>query len=88
MHLRKIHIGSQWTKAHKFTVVLQERFRVEADVAVNRANMLTRLWKYSAPEVMDSEYLLHAGVFAMVEFDDDIFAAGNCYDQVRIILVF
>lgn len=87
MHLRKIHIGSQWTKVHKFTVVLQERFRVEADVAVNRANMLTRLWKYSAPEVMDSEYLLHAGVFAMVEFDDDIFAAGNCYDQVRIILV-
>ncbi|KAG8316793.1 hypothetical protein J6590_041213 [Homalodisca vitripennis] len=60
-----------------------ERFRVEADVAVNRANMLTRLWKYAAPEVMDSEYLLHAGVFAMVEFDDDIFAAGNCYDQFQ-----
>lgn len=57
---------------------------MEADVAVNRANMLTRLWKYAAPEVMDSEYLLHAGVFAMVEFDDDIFAAGNCYDQVNI----
>lgn len=58
---------------------------MEADVAVNRANMLTRLWKYAAPEVMDSEYLLHAGVFAMVEFDDDIFAAGNCYDQVRSV---
>ncbi|RZF34107.1 hypothetical protein LSTR_LSTR009748 [Laodelphax striatellus] len=59
-----------------------ERFRVEADVAVNRANMLTRLWKYAA-EVMNSEYLLHAGVFAMVEFDDDIFAAGNCYDKYQ-----
>lgn len=59
----------------------QERFRVEADVAVNRANMLTRLWKYAGPEVMNSEYLLHAGVISMVEFDDDIFAAGNCYDQ-------
>ncbi|XP_075215096.1 putative G-protein coupled receptor CG31760 [Lycorma delicatula] len=45
--------------------------------------MLTRLWKYAAPEVMESEYLLHAGVFAMVEFDVDIFAAGNCYDQYQ-----
>jgi hypothetical protein len=61
----------------------QERFRVEADVAVNRANMLTRLWKYADPEVMRSEYLLHASVFSMVEFDEDIFAAGNCYDQFQ-----
>lgn len=59
----------------------QERFRIEADVAVNRANMLTRLWKYADPSVVMSEYLLHASVFSMVEFDDDIFAAGNCYDQ-------
>ncbi|XP_050523395.1 probable G-protein coupled receptor CG31760 isoform X2 [Daktulosphaira vitifoliae] len=43
--------------------------------------MLTRLWKYAGHEVMNSEYLLHAGVISMVEFDDDIFAAGNCYDQ-------
>ncbi|PSN49457.1 hypothetical protein C0J52_06581 [Blattella germanica] len=61
----------------------QERFRVEADVAVNRANMLTRLWKYADSEVMNSEYLLHASVFSMVEFDEDIFAAGNCYDQYQ-----
>lgn len=61
----------------------QERFRVEADVAVNRANMLTRLWKYADPSVVLSEYLLHASVFSMVEFDDDIFAAGNCYDQYQ-----
>ncbi|CAH0562368.1 unnamed protein product [Brassicogethes aeneus] len=59
----------------------QERFRVEADVAVNRANMLTRLWKYADPHVVMSEYLLHASVFSMVEFDNDIFAAGNCYDR-------
>lgn len=71
------------TSADVSPACVQERFRVEADVAVNRANMLTRLWKYASPEVMDSEYLLHAGVFSMVEFDDDIFAAGNCYDQVR-----
>lgn len=60
----------------------QERFRIEADVAVNRANMLTRLWKYADHTVM-SEYFLHASVFSMVEFDDDIFAAGNCYDQYQ-----
>jgi hypothetical protein len=60
----------------------QERFRLEAEVAVNRANMLTRLWKY-AREVMSSEYLLHASLFSMVEFDDDIFAAGNCYDKLE-----
>lgn len=61
----------------------QERFRIEADVAVNRANMLTRLWKYSDHGVVMSEYFLHASVFSMVEFDDDIFAAGNCYDQYQ-----
>lgn len=61
----------------------QERFRIEADVAVNRANMLTRLWKYAGPSLMYNEYLLHASVFSMVEFDDDIFAAGNCYDQYQ-----
>ncbi|XP_063822804.1 uncharacterized protein LOC135072684 [Ostrinia nubilalis] len=61
----------------------QERFRIEADVAVNRANMLTRLWKYAGSTVMHNEYLLHASVFSMVEFDDDIFAAGNCYDQYQ-----
>ncbi|XP_050669666.1 probable G-protein coupled receptor 158 [Leptidea sinapis] len=61
----------------------QERFRVEADVAVNRANMLTRLWKYAGPAVMHNEYLLHASVFSMVEFDDDVFGAGNCYDQYQ-----
>lgn len=59
----------------------QERFRIEADVAVNRANMLTRLWKYADPEVLSSEYLLFASVVSMVEFDDNIFAAGNCYDE-------
>ncbi|XP_078040779.1 metabotropic glycine receptor [Augochlora pura] len=61
----------------------QEKFRMEANLAVNRANMLTRLWKY-APEVMlSSEYLLHASILSMVEFDEDIFAAGNCYDKLQ-----
>lgn len=67
--------------SHLFCFVNQERFRVMANVAVNRANMLTRIWKYASSEVTDSEYLLHAGVISIVEFDNDIFAAGNCYDQ-------
>eukprot|EP00095_Tigriopus_kingsejongensis_P002452 snap_masked-scaffold380_size190731-processed-gene-0.14 protein:Tk02452 transcript:snap_masked-scaffold380_size190731-processed-gene-0.14-mRNA-1 annotation:"PREDICTED: uncharacterized protein LOC103506221" len=58
----------------------QERFDQAAHVAVNRANWLTRMWKY-APEVIGhSEYLLHTSIISMVEFNEDIFAAGNCYD--------
>ncbi|XP_055837050.1 uncharacterized protein LOC129905573 isoform X3 [Episyrphus balteatus] len=58
----------------------QDRFRVEAEVAVNRANMLTRIFKMTSPSVQASVNLLHASVLSMVEFDDDIFAAGNCFD--------
>ncbi|ODM94738.1 hypothetical protein Ocin01_11943 [Orchesella cincta] len=61
----------------------QERFRLIAEFAVNRANMLTRMWKYVNSTVLGNEYLLHAMVMSMVEFDDDIFAAGNCYDQLQ-----
>ena len=59
----------------------QERFRLEGEIAVNRANLYTRLWKYSPLQVLASEYLLHAEVLTMVELDEDIFAAGNCYDK-------
>ena len=61
----------------------QERFRLEAEVAVNRANLYTRLWKYSRKLVLSSPYLLHAEVLSLVEFDEDIFAAGNCYDRFQ-----
>jgi len=58
----------------------QERFHAAAKVAVVWANWLTRMWKY-APEVVGrSEYLLHANTFHFLEFNEDIFAAGNCYD--------
>ncbi|KAI5744531.1 hypothetical protein M8J76_003101 [Diaphorina citri] len=79
MTLRQKYVNIDRAGLHLGT----ERFRVEADVAVNRANMLTRLWKYAAPEVVHSEYMMHAGVISMVEFDADIFAAGNCYDQYQ-----
>jgi len=58
----------------------QERFRLESEITVNRANMLTRFWKYSGKKVLQDEYLLNALVISLVEFDEDIFAAGNCYD--------
>lgn len=59
----------------------QDRFRIEADFAVNRANMLTRVWKYADPRVLTSEDLFYASVYSMVELNDVIFAAGNCYDK-------
>ncbi|XP_032778389.2 LOW QUALITY PROTEIN: probable G-protein coupled receptor 158 [Daphnia magna] len=61
----------------------QDRFRLEAEVAVNRANWLTRLWKYAEKDVLDSEYLLHVNLYSMIEMDEDIFAAGNCYDKYQ-----
>ncbi|XP_063697813.1 uncharacterized protein LOC134828756 [Culicoides brevitarsis] len=58
----------------------QDRFRVEAEIAVNRANMLTRLFKIAPLAVQESEHLLHTSVLSMVDFDDNIFAAGHCFD--------
>lgn len=40
----------------------------------------SRIFKNTALAVQESEQLLHASVLSMVEFDDDIFAAGNCFD--------
>lgn len=37
----------------------------------------------TSPEVQVSEQLLHASVLSMIEFDEDIFAAGNCFDYDR-----
>lgn len=59
----------------------QERFRLEAEVAVNRANWLTRMWKSGDKGVLHSEYLLHVNLYSIIEMDEDIFAAGNCYDK-------
>lgn len=42
--------------------------------------LIYRIFKNTAPAVQESEQLLHASVLSMVEFDDDIFAAGNCFD--------
>ncbi|CAG9816616.1 unnamed protein product [Phaedon cochleariae] len=59
----------------------QEQFRVEADICVNRANMLTRIWKYADSEALKSTDLLYSMVYSLVEFNDVIFAAGNCYAE-------
>ena len=59
------------------------RFRKQAMAAVERANFLTRIWKNRTPEQgapLDSDYFFYSAVRTMVEGDDDLFAAGNCYD--------
>lgn len=60
-----------------------QRFKKQALVAVNRANLLTRIWMQydKEPELLRSEYLFYSLVRNMVEGDPDIFAAGNCYDK-------
>lgn len=69
----------------------QKKFNTEAQIALNRANLLTRLWKYS-PAIFYStdsmiqnqtEYLLYAAVRTMVELNANIHSAGNCYDWFR-----
>ena len=57
-----------------------KRFRGAAEVAVNRANWLTRMWKYASEIMQQSEYLLHSSLFSMIESNELIFGAGNCYD--------
>ncbi|EDW56951.1 GM16012 [Drosophila sechellia] len=46
--------------------------------APNWANM--GIFKTTGRSVQEDVNLLHASVLSMVEFDDDIFAAGNCFD--------
>lgn len=59
----------------------RKRFRKQAEVAVQRANLLTRLWRFMKQEEIQSEVLLYTLVHSMVASDTDIFAAGNCYDK-------
>ena len=57
------------------------RFKAQAMLAVSRANFLTKLWKGLPEGFMETEYFVYTQVRSIVESDDDIFAAGNCYDQ-------
>lgn len=59
------------------------RYKAQAMVAVNRANFLTRLWKGSSEELLDSEFFVFTAVRSMVEGDPDLFAAGNCYNYME-----
>lgn len=56
------------------------RFHDQAMVAVSRANLLTRIWKETPEELLRSEYFFYTQVRSMVEGDEQLFAAGNCYD--------
>ncbi|KAL4234147.1 hypothetical protein ACF0H5_005800 [Mactra antiquata] len=59
------------------------RFKRQALLAVNRANLMTRIWKFASEAVINSEYLLYTQVRNMLEGEPDIFAAGNCYDHLE-----
>ena len=56
-----------------------KRFKGQALAAVNRANLLTRLWKGAPRSLLRNEYFFYTQVRNLVESDPDIFAAGNCY---------
>ena len=36
-----------------------------------------RMWKYGTDTIANSEFLLYSSLIEMLEFDDDVFAAGN-----------
>ena len=38
----------------------------------------SRLWKYEPETIGKSEFLLDSSLIDTLEFDNDIFAAGNC----------
>ena len=38
------------------------------------------MWKYAPNVIGNSEFLLHTQILSMMEMNEDIFAAGNCYD--------
>ncbi len=57
------------------------RFKQQALTAVNRANLLTRIWKMPKSKLHKSEYFFYTQVRNLLEGEDDMFAAGNCYDR-------
>ncbi|XP_077865993.1 metabotropic glycine receptor-like [Saccoglossus kowalevskii] len=58
-----------------------DRFRSQALQAVDRANFLTRIWRNSALKaVHESQEFFYVAVRSLLESDDILFAAGNCYD--------
>ncbi|XP_067933150.1 metabotropic glycine receptor-like [Watersipora subatra] len=57
------------------------RFRKEAELAVERANLLTEIWKLDNLQLQTDEQFFYAQVLNLVQSDADIFAAGNCYNK-------
>ncbi|XP_077982612.1 putative G-protein coupled receptor CG31760 isoform X2 [Glandiceps talaboti] len=58
-----------------------DRFQTQAQLAVNFANFLTRVWKDPALiGVQKTQEFFYVAVRSLLDSDDLIFAAGNCYD--------
>ena len=45
------------------------------------------MWKYGTDTIANSEFLLYSSLIEMLEFDDDVFAAGNFFTQFVFFLV-
>ena len=40
------------------------------------------MWKYGTDTIANSEFLLYSSLIEMLEFDDDVFAAGNFFHPI------
>ncbi|XP_072013003.1 probable G-protein coupled receptor CG31760 [Amphiura filiformis] len=60
------------------------RYMKQALKTVDWANFYTRIWKNTnLSKIEPKEELFFNAVVSIVENDDDIFAAGNCYDYMQ-----
>ena len=46
-----------------------------------------RMWKYGTDTIANSEFLLYSSLIEMLEFDDDVFAAGNFFTQFFFLVL-
>ena len=67
------------------SLLISNPSKAQAMVAVNRANLLTRLWRYAPISLLDSEVFFYSAVRNMVQGDPVLFAAGNCYDAFMLV---
>lgn len=58
------------------------RYMAQASKTCDWANFYTRIWKnFNLSKIEPKEELFFNAVISIVENDDKIFAAGNCYDE-------
>lgn len=88
MDLFNFIISNQNRKDLYFRRVIRNLLRCQSKSFCHDATLINvrfsflafRIFKLTSPAVQENINLLHASVLSMVEFDDDIFAAGHCFD--------